>query len=115
MSIYRGQCHCGKVKFEVDTDLDRVVRCNCSLCRRRSALMTYAHENDLRIIDGEDALGLYQFHTMQAKHYFCRTCGIYPFHRTRRFPDKYGVNIGCLEGVDPYNFEPELIDGVSFD
>ena len=115
MQTYQGQCHCGKVKFEVKTDLKRVVRCNCSLCRRRAALMTYADENDLRIVEGEDALTLYQFHTMQAKHYFCKVCGIYTFHRTRRFPDKYGVNIGCLEGVDPYSFEPELIDGASFD
>ncbi|HWL89462.1 MAG TPA: hypothetical protein VNO21_26845 [Polyangiaceae bacterium] len=32
---YRGRCHCGKVHFEVTTDLGRVVECNCSHCSRK--------------------------------------------------------------------------------
>jgi len=115
MTTYQGSCHCGKVKFEVDTEFDRVVRCNCSICRRRASPMVYIDESQLKVLEGEESLTLYQFHTQRAKHYFCKVCGIYPFHRTRRFPDKYVVNIGCLEGVDPYAFTPELVDGASFD
>jgi hypothetical protein len=29
---YRGRCHCGKVRFEVDADLDHVRVCDCSIC-----------------------------------------------------------------------------------
>jgi len=115
MKTYQGRCHCGAVHFEVDTDLARVVRCNCSICRRRGATMTLVDEKQLRIIEGQDSLTLYQFHTRNAKHYFCKVCGIYPFHRTRRFPDKYGVNLGCLEGVDIYALDTELVDGAAFD
>ena len=42
-----------------------------------------------------------------AKHYFCKHCGIYPFHQTRTDPRFWRVNIGCLEGVDPYTLERE--------
>lgn len=69
--------------------------------------------NDLKIVEGEDALTLYQFNTRVAKHYFCRHCGIYPFHQTRKDPAQWRVNIGCLEGIDPYALESSLADGAS--
>ena len=36
--LHKGSCHCGKVAFEVETDLDQVVSCNCSHCRRKGYL-----------------------------------------------------------------------------
>ena len=54
-----------------------------------------------RSITGEQSLTEYQFHTHTAKHYFCKSCGIYPFHRKRVTPDYYGVNVFCLEDFDP--------------
>ena len=38
MTTYRGSCHCGKVRFEVDAEIDHVRSCDCSICRRRGAL-----------------------------------------------------------------------------
>ncbi|MBW9139957.1 hypothetical protein JNB70_24930, partial [Rhizobium pusense] len=38
----------------------------------------------LTITQGEDALTLYQFNTRVARHFFCKHCGIYPFHQTRK-------------------------------
>ena len=38
---------------------------------------------------------------MTARHYFCKTCGIYPFHRKRVTPDFFGVNVFCLDDFDP--------------
>lgn len=113
-NVYRGACHCGTVKFEIDSPVTPAARCNCSLCRRKGALMTPAFEVDkLRILEGEDALTLYQFNSRVAKHYFCRHCGIYPFHQTRRDPKLWRANIGCLEGVDPYALEVSVADGAS--
>jgi hypothetical protein len=112
---YSGSCHCGTVKFEVDTALTPANRCNCSLCRRKGALMSPVFEADrLRIVAGEDALTLYQFNTRVAKHYFCRHCGIYPFHQTRRDPKLWRANLGCLEGVDVYALEEsDVANGAS--
>jgi hypothetical protein len=110
----KGSCHCGAVQFEVRTPVAPAARCNCSLCRRKGALMTPAFPAaDLTIVSGKDALTLYQFNTNVAKHYFCKHCGIYPFHQTRKDPLLWRANIGCLEGVDPYALDAGLNDGAS--
>lgn len=111
---HTGSCHCGAVKFEVRTALMPAVRCNCSLCKRRGALMSPIFDAaDLRIVEGEGNLALYQFNTRAARHFFCKTCGIYPFHQTRKDAKLWRVNIGCLDGVDPYTLEASLADGAS--
>jgi hypothetical protein len=66
-----------------------------------------------KLLSGEDQLCLYQFNTRTAKHYFCKVCGIYTFHRPRTNPNVYRVNVGCLEGVDPLSLEVSINDGAS--
>jgi hypothetical protein len=101
MRDYRGACHCGAVRFEIRTDFPELTTCDCSICRRKNALMVKVHESDFRLSTAEDALSTYRFHTATATHYFCRTCGIYPFHRKRVTPDYFGINVFCLEDFDP--------------
>ena len=98
---FRGSCHCGAVQFEVETDLSELTTCDCSICRRKNAVMVKVHETRFKLVAGEESLTEYRFHTMTARHYFCRTCGIYPFHRKRVTPDYFGINVFCLEGFDP--------------
>lgn len=98
---YQGRCHCGAVRFEVRTDVPELTMCDCSMCRRRSAVMVKVHERDFTLHAGAESLTEYQFHTRTARHYFCRVCGIYPFHRKRVTPDHFGINVMCLEGFDP--------------
>jgi hypothetical protein len=112
--LLQGSCHCGTVKFEVRADVQPAARCNCSLCRRKGALMTPPFAaGELKILSGEEALTLYLFNTRTAKHYFCKHCGIYPFHQTRKDPQLWRVNIGCLEGIDPYTLEASVANGAS--
>ncbi|ALL65324.1 Gfa-like protein [Paraburkholderia caribensis MBA4] len=111
---HHGSCHCGAVKFTVETPVTPAVRCNCSLCRRKGALMSpFFAAGALKIESGADSLTLYQFNTQVAKHYFCKQCGIYPFHQTRKDPNLWRVNIGCLDDVDPYALESSVADGKS--
>jgi hypothetical protein len=59
--LLQGACHCGAVKFEVRTPIVPAGRCNCSLCRRKGALMTPLFPaSQLKILSGEDSLTLYQ-------------------------------------------------------
>ena len=60
----------------------------------------------LTVAKGAENLSLYQFNTNTAKHYFCKTCGIYTHHQRRSNPNEYGVNAGCIEGVNPRDLEP---------
>jgi len=97
---YRGKCHCGKVRFEVDADLDHVRVCDCSICRARGALNHRVKETDIRVLTPLAEMSLYEWNTKQAKDYFCPVCGILPFRRPRNGADIWTVNVRCLEGVD---------------
>lgn len=109
-------CHCGSVEIELHLP-DGVVsprRCDCSFCRRRSAIMGTTRLSDIRILKGEDKLTLYQFNTCVARHYFCSVCGIYTHHQRRSDPNEYGFNVACLEGVNPRDLgDVPMIDGVN--
>jgi len=100
-ATYQGSCHCGAVRFAIVTDFPELTTCDCSICRRRNALMVKVHERDFTLLAGSDSLTEYRFHTRTARHFFCRTCGTYPFHRKRVTPDFFGVNVYCLEDFDP--------------
>jgi hypothetical protein len=108
----RGSCHCGAVRFEIDSDFPELTTCDCSICRRKNALMVKVHESGFRLLSDEQALGAYQFHTHTATHYFCRTCGIYTFHRKRVTPDFFGINVFCLEDFDPAGIPVRATDGM---
>ncbi|TDJ75393.1 GFA family protein [Pseudomonas putida] len=109
--VYQAACHCGTVRFELRlTDgLRTARRCNCSLCRMRGAVAVSANLGDITVTQGEEALTLYQFHTREAKHYFCSKCGIYTFHQRRSAPDQYGVNVACIEGMSPFDFAEVVV------
>ena len=103
-SKHRSTCHCGAVVLELDLP-DGIVdprRCDCSICRRKGAVVASVPLIGLRVVQGAEHLTLYQFNTNTAKHYFCSNCGIYTHHQRRSNPEQYGYNVGCLEGVNPY-------------
>ena len=105
---HRASCHCGSVVLELSLP-DGIVdprRCNCSICRRKGAIAASVPLDALRVLQGQEMLKLYQFNTRTAKHYFCANCGIYTHHQRRSNPNEYGYNVGCLEGVDPFEIGP---------
>ena len=115
MARYNGSCHCGAVRFEIESDLSDPVHCNCSLCIRRSAVMVYVMPEDFSLLRGEDDLTQYRFKSESTAHSFCRVCGIFPFFHSRwQGENRYAVNVACLEGVSPYDLSSRLIDGASF-
>ena len=101
------KCHCGQVEAEITMleNLEKVLKCNCSICKRKGAIMSMVKNEDFKIIKGGDMLQLYQFHTKIAKHYFCSNCGIYTHHNPRSNPAMTGFNVGCLDEIDTFKFE----------
>ena len=63
--------------------------------------MVKVPEQHMTVHSGSENFAEYRFHTATARHFFCKTCGIYPFHRKRVTPDFFGVNVFCLEDFDP--------------
>ncbi|MDE1156937.1 MAG: GFA family protein [Neorhizobium sp.] len=109
-------CHCGTVRLKVKLidEFNTIRRCTCSYCRMRGAIAVSANLADMEFVAGEDNLTLYQFNTGAAKHYFCKTCGIYTHHQRRSTPTQFGINTACIAGVSPFDFESvQVMDGIS--
>jgi hypothetical protein len=116
ISTIDGSCHCGTVRFRVrlTSGLHTARRCTCSYCRMRGAIAVSADLGGVDILSGAEALSLYKFNTGTAKHFFCSKCGIYTHHQRRSNPNQYGVNVACLSGLSPFDFEDVVVyDGAN--
>ena len=104
MDTVISKCHCGSVELELilPNGLENLRRCNCSICKRKGYIMTMVGGDDLNITKGQDLLTLYQYHTKIAEHYFCSKCGIHTHNKPRSNPKKYGINIACVEDINPF-------------
>ncbi len=116
MTHHIATCHCGRVRIELDLPdgFQSLRRCNCSLCRRKGAVMASVPLSGLRVVAGADDLRVYMWNSQTAKHYFCGTCGIYTHHQRRSNPNEFGFNVACIDGVDPLSLGEIMIgDGAS--
>ena len=73
--------------------------------------MIMVPKNDFNLIKGEEDLSLYKFNLNLAEHFFCKHCGIYTHHNRRTDPNGMGINLGCLDDIDPLDYEAGLNDG----
>ena len=90
------------------------MRCNCSVCRRKNAIMSreYYPPDRFELLSGEEALSTYRFAPNMVNHYFCKHCGIYPFHDPVEQPELgYRVNLGCVDAIDPHELPIKVFDG----
>jgi hypothetical protein len=111
--MHQGSCHCGKVAFEVETDLEQVIECNCSNCSRKGYLLTIVPRAALNIVRGEDDLSTYTFNTHTIRHRFCSTCGSATFGEGMMPTGEAmaAINVRCLESVDRSQLTITSIDG----
>lgn len=109
--LLEGGCHCGAVRYRVTVRARKAVNCNCSVCAKKGYLHLIVDEREFELLRGGDALTTYTFGTHIAKHHFCSTCGVHSFYRPRSHPERVDVNIRCLDGVSPDDFEYYAFDG----
>ena len=116
MSKKKLTCQCKGVEIEVNLPdgLTNLLRCNCSICTKKGAVMAVVGPGELTVTKGEDLLTLYQFHSKVAKHYFCSVCGLYTHHNPRRDPKMTCFNIGCLENQNNFDLKDiKAFDGAN--
>jgi hypothetical protein len=112
---YNGSCHCGRIAFEVEGELEGAMACNCSMCSRKGSLLWFVPREKMRILGSEDAMATYTFRKHVIQHRFCPTCGIHPFGEGQ---DPKGnamaaINVRCLEGIDLESVPVRHFDGKS--
>jgi hypothetical protein len=113
LTTYKGSCHCGDVRFEVQTDLANVISCNCSICTRAGYLLAFVPDSQFHLLAGKDAQTDYQFNKKHIHHLFCKKCGVRSFGHGKG-PDgseMYAVNVRALDGVDLDALKVKKVDG----
>jgi hypothetical protein len=112
---YKGSCHCGKVAFEVEGDLNGAVACNCSICSRKGSLLWFVPSDKFRLLTSDKDVGTYTFNKHVIKHHFCRACGIHPYAEgvDQKGNATAAINIRCLEGIDLEKVPVQHFDGRS--
>ncbi|HEY6642126.1 hypothetical protein [Povalibacter sp.] len=114
---YQARCHCGRVRFSFRSPEIRTgVRCDCSLCLRRGAVLssTYIPSADFTPHHDPRDLGVYLWNERVLNNYFCKACGIFTYVGDgENARDGYRVNLGCVEGIDPLALDIRVIDGQS--
>jgi hypothetical protein len=115
---YEGGCHCGGIAFELEAEaITDAIDCNCSMCRKRGALLAFFPREALVLSTPESAMGTYTFNRNQIRHHFCPQCGIAPFSEgadPRTGAAIASVNLRCLPGVDLDALEIKQVDGARF-
>ena len=113
---HRGGCHCGAVRFEIEAPAAlHVHECNCSICSKAGYLHLIVPASRFRLLQGGDDLATYTFDTHEAKHHFCKTCGIKSFYVPRSNPDGYSVNARCLDEGTIRTLTIEPFDGKNWE
>lgn len=113
---YQGSCHCGRIAYRVEGEIDQVIACNCSICRRRGSLLWFVPRTALTLDTPERDMATYTFNTHKIQHRFCPVCGCAPFGEgvdPRTGVATAAINIRCLDCVDPDRFTPYRYDGAS--
>jgi len=114
---HAGSCHCGRIAFELEGEVDKAIDCNCSMCRRRGALLAFYPREALRLSTPEADMATYTFNKHALQHRFCPACGIAPFSEgvdPRSGAKTVAVNVRCLPDVDLDALSITKVDGASF-
>jgi hypothetical protein len=111
----RGSCHCGKIAYRLDAELTEAIECNCSICRRKVAVLVAVAPEQFHLETARDDIVVYTFGRHVIRHQFCKRCGCAPFSEGVS-PDGealVAVNLRCAEDLDLSTIKITPFDGAS--
>ena len=99
---YTGSCHCGRIKFEVEGEIESALACNCSICQRKGTLLWFVPRTSMHLLTPEENASTYLFNTHRIHHRFCPNCGVQPYAEAVAPSGEpmAAINIRCLEDID---------------
>ena len=101
-----GTCHCGAITIELPSAPEKATSCNCSICRRLSALWAYYEFGTVRISGHPEGTQAYIQGDRTLKTVRCATCGCIT-HWEPLQPEP-----GARHGVNLRNFDPQILASV---
>jgi hypothetical protein len=113
---YTGSCHCGKIAYTVEGDLQSVMACNCSICSKRGYLLWFVTRSSLTLQTPEKDMATYLFNKHIIKHRFCPVCGCGTFGEAvdpKSGQAMAAINVRCLDNVDISELKVTPFDGRS--
>ena len=113
---HTGSCHCGRIAFTLEGEVDTVIDCNCSICRRRGHLLAFFPRSAMTLLTPEADIATYTFNKHAIRHRFCANCGCGPFGEgmdPRTGEATVAVNVRCLPEVDLASLKVVPFDGAS--
>lgn len=96
MTQHSGGCHCGAVRyiFTAPSEMS-MTSCNCSICAASAYQHIFVPQGNVEITGAEN-LTTYTFGSGQAKHLFCKVCGVKPLYIPKSHPEDYSINYRCI-------------------
>lgn len=73
--MIEASCHCGAVRFMVETAPEDVTDCNCSICRRSGTLWAYYQAPQVLFADENGPTDIYMWRHRMLEFHRCHTCG----------------------------------------
>ena len=112
---YQGSCHCGKIAYEVEGEIDALMECNCSICSKRGNLLWFVPRAAVRLKNPESGMSTCQFNKKMIKHHFCPECGCAPlgFGSDGKGNEMAAINARCINNIDLSQFKINFYDGRS--
>jgi hypothetical protein len=105
--MHKGSCLCGAIHYEINHEIDSVLLCHCSRCRKANGSAFAANApvptKDFRIVQGEAQLSV--FRTAEGvQRLFCSVCASPIISRRENAPEVVRLRIGTLDtplGIKP--------------
>ena len=95
--MIEASCHCGAVRFSVETAPEQVNDCNCSICRRYGTLWGYYRPSDVGFSGENGPTDIYMWGDKSLEFHRCRACGcVTHWSPTNRERQKMGINARLL-------------------
>jgi len=112
---YHGSCHCGRIAFTAEGEIDTLMECNCSICIKRGSLLWFVPRAQFSLETPEANVATYTFNQHKIRHHFCPTCGCAPYAEGAdpKGNPMAAVNARCLDEVDLGAFGRAPFDGRS--
>ncbi|GFW99858.1 centromere protein V [Trichonephila clavipes] len=68
---------------------------HCSICSKKQIKGFIVSQGNFELLQGKDDLIEYTFNTEEAKHLFCKTCGVQSFYKPRSNPEGIKKLVCC--------------------